>query len=115
MYYFDGTKFTVRIFGDSTWVGKGQVVTVKLNKKTYKLKTNAKGYITLKIPNTVKPGTYKLIASYKGDTIKKTVKVKQNLKTSKYTVKKSTKKLVVKATLKNGKTALKNKKNNTQT
>ena len=111
MYYFDGSKFQAKIIGDDGQaVGKNQVVTVKLNKKTYKLKTNANGYITLKIPNTVTPGTYKLTATYKGQTIKKTVKVKQNLKTSRYTVKKSAKKLVVKVTLKNGNKAVKNKK-----
>ena len=38
------------------------------------------------------------------------MKVNQNLKTKKYSVKKSAKKLIVKARLKNGKTALKNKK-----
>ncbi|MBQ7927262.1 MAG: hypothetical protein IJ287_00740 [Methanobrevibacter sp.] len=111
MYYFDGSKFKARIVGDDgNFVGKNQVVTIKLNKKTYKVKTDAKGYATLKIPSTVKPGSYKLTATYKGQTIKKTIKVKQNLKTSKYTVKKSAKKLTVKATLKNGKTPLKNKK-----
>ena len=83
---------------------------IKLNKKTYKVKTKANGFITFKIPNTVKPGKYKLTAIYKGESIKKTVKVKQNLKTKKYKVKKSAKKLVIKATLKNGKKPLKNKK-----
>ncbi len=111
MYYFDGSKFKARIVGDDgNFVGKNQVVTIKLNKKTYKVKTDSKGYVTLKIPNTLKPKSYKLTATYKGQTIKKTIKVKQNLKTNKYSVKKSAKKLVVKATLKNGKTALKNKK-----
>ena len=111
MYYFDGSKFKARIVGDDgKFVGKNQVVTIKLNKKTYKVKTDAKGYATFKIPSTVKPGSYKLTATYKGQTIKKTIKVKQNLKTRKYTVKKSAKKLVVKATLKNGKAPLKSKK-----
>ena len=111
MYYFDGSKFKSRIVGDDgKFVGKNQAVTIKLNKKTYSIKTDANGYVTLKIPNTVKPGTYKLTATYKGQTISKTVKVKQNLKTSKYTVKKTSKKLTVKATLKNGKNALKGKK-----
>ncbi len=111
MYYFDGSKFKARIVGDDgKFVGKNQVVTIKLNKKTYKVKTNAKGYVTLKIPKTLKPKSYKLTATYKGQTIKKTIKVKQNLKTSKYTVKKSAKKLTVKATLKNGKKAVKGKK-----
>ncbi len=112
MYYFDGSKFKARIVGDNgQYVGKGQTVTIKLNKKTYKVKTNANGYATLKIPSTVKPGTYKLTATYKGQTIKKTIKVKQNLKTNKkYSVKKTAKKLVIKATLKNGKNAVKSKK-----
>ena len=112
MYYFDGSKFKVKVIGDNgKVVGKNQVVTIKLNKKTYKVKTDAKGYAILKIPKTVKPGTYKLTASYKGQSIKKTVKVKQNLKSKKkYSVKKSAKKLVIKATLKNGKKAVKNKK-----
>lgn len=111
MYYFDGTSFKAIVFGDSVKpVGKNVVVTIKINKKTYKVKTNAKGIIAFKIPNTVKPGSYKLFATYKGDTIKKTVKVIQNLKTSKYSVKKSSKKLVVKATLKNGKKAVSGKK-----
>ena len=111
MYYFDGSKFKVRIVGnDGKYVGSEKTVTIKLNKHTYKVKTNAKGYATLKIPKTVKPGTYKLTATYKGQTIKKTIKVKQNLKTKKYSVKKTAKKLVIKATLKNGKKAVKNKK-----
>ena len=112
LYYFDGSKFKARIVGDDgNFVGKNQVVTIKLNKKTYKVKTDAKGYATLKIPSTVKPGTYKLTATYKGQTIKKTIKVKQNLKTAKkYSVKKTAKKLVIKATLKNGKKAVKYKK-----
>lgn len=111
MYYFDGSKFKAKIIGNNAKaVGKGQIVTIKFNKKTYKVKTSAKGYISLKMPRTLKPGTYKLTATYKGQTIKKTIKVKQNLKTKKYTVKKSAKKLVVKATLKNGKKAVKGKK-----
>ena len=112
MYYFDGSKFKVKVIGDDgKVVGKNQVVAIKINKKTYKVKTDAKGFATLKIPKTVKPGTYKITATYKGQTIKKTVKVKQNLKAKKkYTVKKSAKKLIIKATLKNGKKALKNKK-----
>lgn len=111
MYYFDGSKFKSRIVGDDgKYVGKGQTVTIKLNKKTYKVKTSANGYVTLKIPSTVKPGTHKIKATYKGQTITKTVKIKQNLKTSKYTIKKSAKKLTVKAILKNGKIAGKNKK-----
>ena len=111
MYYFDGSKFKAKILDDNAKpVGKNKVVTIKINKKTYKVKSNAKGMIAFKIPNTVKPGSYKLTATYKGDAVKKTVKVKQNLKTKKYSVKKSSKKLIIKATLKNGKKAVSGKK-----
>ena len=111
MYYFDGSKFQVKLIGDDgKAVGKNQIVIIKLNKKTYKVKTNQKGYAILKTPKTLKPGKYQLTATYKGEKIKKTIKVKQNLRTKKYTVKKSAKKLVIKATLKNGKKAVKNKK-----
>lgn len=95
---------------DATPVGANQVVKIKLNKKTYYVKTNAKGIITSKIPKTLKPGTYILTAIYKGETNKNIVKVKQNLKTKKYTVKKSAKKLVIKATSKTAKKPLKTKR-----
>ena len=110
MYYFDGTSYKFKVYGDDgKLVGANQLITVKLNKKTYKLKTNVNGVVTFKIPNTVKPGTYAITATYKGQTVKNTVKVKQVLKTSKITVKKSAKKLVLKATLKSKK-AIKGKK-----
>lgn len=111
MYYADGSSFKVRILGDDgKAVGANKIVTITLNKVKYKVKTNAKGYAILTIPNTVKPGSYVLTASYAGQTIKNTVKVKQNLKLPKVTVRKSAKKLVIKATLKNGKTPVKYKK-----
>ena len=107
MYYFDGHAFKAKIIGDNgKAVGKNKVVVVKFNKKTYKLKTNAQGIVSLKIPDTATPGVYKLTASYKGQTIKRTVKVLQNLKTSKRVVKKSAKKLTLKASVKNGKTPI---------
>ena len=50
MYYYDGSKFKAKILGDdATPVGANQVVKIKLNKKTYYVKTNAKGIITFKI------------------------------------------------------------------
>ena len=111
MYYFDGSKFTVKVYGDDgKLVGANQVVTINLNKKTYKVKTNKNGVATLKIPKTVVPGTYKLTATYKGQTIKNTIKVKQVLAVKKTVkVKKSARKLVLKAKVKNGKTPLKKK------
>lgn len=110
MFYADGSSFKVCVYGNyGKPVGANQVVTITLNKVTYKVKTNANGYAILKIPDTVKPGTYTLTATYAGQTIKNAVKVKQVLKLVKGTVKKSSKKLVIKATLK-GKTPIKGKK-----
>ena len=111
MYYYDGSSYKVRIVGnDGKFVGKNQVVTIKIGKKTYKVKTNANGYAVLKIPNAITPGKYTIAATYAGQTVKNQLTVKQVLKTTKtVTVKKSAKKLVLKASLKKGKTALKNK------
>ena len=102
MYYFDGSSYKFKVYGDDgKLVGANKVISVKLNKKTYKVKTNNNGVASLKIPNTVKPGTYTITATYAGQTVKNTVKVNQVLKTTKKTVKKSAKKLVLTATLKN--------------
>ena len=111
MYYYDGSSFKIRVMNnDGNPAGANEIVTIKLNKKTYRVKTNAQGYAILKIPNTVKPGKYVLVASYAGVEIKHNVNVKQVLKLSKVKVKRSAKKLVIKATLKQGKKALKGKK-----
>ena len=111
MYYFDGSKFNVKVYGnDGKIVGANQIVVIKINKKAYKVKTNKNGVASFKIPNTVKPGTYALTATYAGQSIKKTVKAKQVLKANKLAVKKSAKKMVLKATLKNGNKAIKGKK-----
>lgn len=114
MDYYDGSAFKVRIYDDyGNPVGKGQKVTIKIKNKSYKKTTDANGYVSLKIPNTITPGKYTLKATYKGQSISKTVKVKQVLKAAKktVTVKKSAKKLVLKATLKTGKNkAIKYKK-----
>ena len=111
MYYFDGSKYKVRIVGtDGNFVGKNQWVLIKIGKKSFEVKTNAKGYIIFKIPKTITPGKHKITATYFGQTVKNTLTVKQVLKTSKTVkVKRSAKKLVLKATLKKGKTPLKKK------
>ena len=110
MFYADGSSFKVRVYDDyGNPVKANEIVEITLNKKTYHVKTNSQGYAIFKIPNTVKPGTYKLTAEYEGQIIKNTVKVKQVLKLTNMKVKKSAKKLVIKATLK-GKKAIKGKK-----
>ena len=102
MYYFDGSKYSFKVYGDNgKLVGANQVVTVKINKKTYKIKTNKNGVARLTIPKTVKPGKYTITASYKGQTIRNTVKVKKILSSKKlFKVKRTAKRLVLRAKLK---------------
>jgi hypothetical protein len=110
MFYYDGSSYKVRIVGNNgKFVGKNQV-TIKIGKKSYKVKTDANGYATLKIPNTITPGKYTIAATYAGQTVKNTLNVKQILRTVKTVkVKKTANKLFLRATLKKGSVAIKNK------
>ena len=110
MYYGDGSNFKVRVYDDNgNPTGANQIVSITLNKVTYEVATNNDGYAIFNIPDTVKPGTYTLTATYAGQTIKNTVKIIPVLKLAKINVKKSAKKLAISATLK-GKTPIANKK-----
>ncbi|MBR3155360.1 MAG: Ig-like domain repeat protein, partial [Methanobrevibacter sp.] len=110
-YYNSNFNYKFRVIGDDgNAVGQGVIVSVKIGKKTYNLKTDNNGYITIKLTKTYVPKKYTLTATFKGYTIKNTIKVKQVLSAKNLKVKKSTKKLVLTAKLKQGKKALKNKK-----
>ena len=104
MDYFDGSVYTVNAYDESGKpVEAGQIITIKVNKQTYKVKTNSKGIVTLTIPNTLIPNTYTLTATYAGQTIPNTIKVKQIIKTKNMVIKKSAKKATLTATLKTSK------------
>ena len=111
MYYYDGHTYKVRVKGDDgKFLEEDEIVTIKIGKHTFKVKTDEDGYAILKIPSKITPGKYTISATYNGQTVKNTLTVKQILKTKKTVkVKKSAKKLVLKAALKKGKTALKGK------
>lgn len=97
MYYYDWTYYKVKVYGDNgKAVGAKQAVTIKIDKKTYKVYTDANGWAKLKIPNTITPGKHTISATYKGQTIKNTLTVKQVLTTTKtVTVKKTVKKISI--------------------
>jgi hypothetical protein len=110
MFYNDGSYFKVQVHGTDGNVAVGESVVFKLDGKMLKtVKTDANGYAKVKI--TSLPKTYKITITALGKSVTKTITVKHllTLKTAK--VKKSAKKLVLKATLAkvNGK-YLKNKK-----
>ena len=110
-YYNSNFKYKFKVIGNNgKAVGKGVKIKVKIGKKIYRLKTDKKGVITIKLTKKFTPKKYTLKATYKGYSIKNTIKVKQVISSKKVvTVKKSAKKLVLKAKLKQGKKVLKKK------
>ena len=111
IYYAKNYAYKLCIIGDDGKpVGPNVAVKVTVNGKAQTLKTDKNGYITLKFTKTYIPKTYTVTAEYKGIKVTNKVNVKQILTLKKVKVKKSAKKLILKATLKEGKKALKNKK-----
>lgn len=101
---YDSKSFTVTAIGDDGNPIANEVVKMSVNGVTYNMKTDKNGVASL--PIRLMPKTYTITCSYKGTTVKNTIKVKNTLKAKKTVkVKKTAKKLVLKATLKwsNGK------------
>ena len=71
-------KYTVILKDNNNKVMKNTYVTLKVNKKTYKVKTNSKGQATFKITNLKKKGTYIAVVNFAGNSYynAKTVKPK---------------------------------------
>ena len=109
MYFGAGKYYKVRICNDDgTPAGKNKVVTFKINKKTYKVKTDKNGYAKLKISQKV--GKYTIYATYKGFKLSNKIVVKPVL-TAENISKKKSKKIRFSAKLVNTKgKALKGKK-----
>lgn len=98
MYYYDGSKYKVRIIADNgKYSTKGKVIKIKIDKKTFKAKTDKKGWVKFKIPSKIMPGKHKIKLTYKSQSIKHKLTVKKILKVN---VKKTSQKIILKATLK---------------
>ena len=112
MDFADGTKYSVTAIGDDGKpVTKGEVVGISVNGRAYIAITDAKGVAKLTI--NLNPAKYTITAEYAKYKVSNKLVVKQTLKLVKKTVsvKKSAKKLVLKATLKSSKgKAIKGKK-----
>jgi hypothetical protein len=107
--YYNKVSYSVTVYGTDGNVAAGVEVIFKVNgKKVGSAKTNAKGVATIKLKQV--PKTYKITSEALGKTVTKKLTVKQVLKLKKVKVKKSAKKLVLTATLKEGKKAIKGKK-----
>ena len=97
--------YKVLVTKDGKAVGAGEKVTIKYNGKTYTVKTDSKGYATLKLNTKVKVKKYTITAEYKGVKVTNKVTIKHVIKAKNKKVKKSKKVTKVKITLKkvNGK------------
>lgn len=108
-YYGKPVAFKVKVVNHKKNVVKSGKVELYINGKFIKtVRTDKKGYATFKL-NKV-PGSYKLTAKHGNTKIAKTLKVKHAVTLKTVKVKKSAKRIILKATLKQGKKALKYKK-----
>ena len=103
--YSAKATYKVLVLREGKAVGAGEKVTIKFNGKTYTATTDKKGYATLKLNTKVKVKKYTITATYKGVTVKNTVKIKHVIKAKNAKIKKSKKvnKIKVKTKKVNGK------------
>ena len=107
--YYNNVKYSVTVYGTDGKVASGVTVVFKVNgKKVGTAKTNAKGVAVINLKQL--PKTYKITSEALGVSVTKKLTVMKVLTLKKVKVKKSAKKLVITATLKEGKKPLKNKK-----
>ena len=108
IYFGAGKSYTVRVLGDDAKYGANLKVAFTVDGKTYYSYTDKNGYASFKI--NLKPGTYTIIAEYKGFKVTNNIKVKTTLITKNIKVKHS-KPITFKAKLLDSKgKILKNKK-----
>jgi hypothetical protein len=103
--YSANANYKVLITKDGKAVGAGESVNIVFNGKTYTVKTDSKGYATLKLNTKVKVKTYTVTAEYKGVKVSNKVTIKHVIKAKNVSVKKSKKvnKIKVKTNKVNGK------------
>jgi hypothetical protein len=107
--YYNKVSYSVKVYGTDGKLAKNVMVVFKINgKKVGSVKTNAKGVATIKLKQL--PKKYKITSQALGKSVTKKLTVKQVLTLKTVKVKRSAKKLVIRATLKEGKKALKGKK-----
>ena len=102
--YSEGKTYSVTVYGTNGKVANGVKVTFLINNKVYSsVLTKSNGVASIIISQT--PGTYKITATISGLSITKKLTVNHILNLPNVKVKRSAKKLVLKATLKkvNGK------------
>lgn len=99
--YYNAGQYIVRVVGDDgNPVGDGEIVNFEINGKTCDAETNEYGLAGVEMPLDLTMGTYTITATYKGETVKNTVKILQPLSSKKtVSVKITDNKLVLQAKL----------------
>ena len=106
--YYNNVKYSVTVYGTNGKVASGVTVVFKVNgKKVGTARTDAKGVAVIKLKQL--PKTYKITSEALGVSATKKLTVMKVLTLKKVKVKKSARKLVITATLKEGKKPLKGK------
>ena len=109
--YNDGKLHKVTIYGrNGKFIEEDEYVEVQIGKKTVEAKVGKNGVATFTVPKSVAPGKYNIKIFYEDSSFKTKLVVKHALKLKKIKIKTSTKKIILKATLKKGKKPLKKKK-----
>ena len=103
--YSANANYKVLITKDGKAVGAGESVVITFNGKKTTVKTDSKGYATLKLNTQMKVKTYTVTAEYKGVKVSNKVTIKHVIKAKNVSVKKSKKvnKIKVKTNKVNGK------------
>ena len=87
-YYLTNTYYKVKVYGsDGNVARSGEIVSIKVNKKTTKVKVGSNGYASLKI--SLKPGKYTITATYNGFKVSNKVVIKPLLITKNVSKKKA--------------------------
>lgn len=102
MFYKDNKRYDVEVRGLDGELVSNANVNIKIGSTNIKAKTNVEGIASVSI-SKLKPGKHKITAAYKNFKESRTLTVKHILKLKTVKVKKSAKKLVLSATLKNKK------------
>ncbi len=76
-YYKQSKQFKVRVYGADGKPAVGKFVNFTIGKHTYKVRTDKKGYATLKI--NMKPGKYTVIVKFEDVKVKNKITVKTTL------------------------------------
>ena len=101
MLYYDGTSYSIKIYGSNgKALEEDEYVEFIIGNHYYEGYTNSKGIVNFRIPYSVTPGKYTVRIGYDESIIPTTLVVKPIFTLKKVNVKKSAKKLVLKATFK---------------